>query len=82
MCVTALMPFAALYAWHECVQLVFVVVNWKETVPTLNQQGIEAMRECDSTEVDLLQSVYDQTRKLHLFDEPDEAKKDKQEICW
>lgn len=32
-------PFALLYAWHECVQLVFVVVNWKETVPTLNQQG-------------------------------------------
>ena len=33
-------PFALLYAWHECVQLVFVVVNWKETVPLLNQQGI------------------------------------------
>ena len=32
-------PFALLYAWHECVQLVFVVVNWKETVPLLNQQG-------------------------------------------
>ena len=36
-----LLPFALLYTWHECVQLVFVVVNWCEYVPTLHQQGIE-----------------------------------------
>ena len=62
-CTYALMPFALLYAWHECVQLVFVVVNWKETVPTLQQQGVEVMRPCEERERLLLSKVYAQTSK-------------------
>jgi hypothetical protein len=64
----ALAPFALLYAWHECVQLAFVVVNWKETCAVqLKNQGIEVMRECKENERDLLKNVYEQTKATSIY---------------
>ena len=62
----ALAPFAFLYAWHECVQLIFVIVNWRETtVADIKYQGIKVMRECNNTnEIKTLTQVYEQTKKL------------------
>jgi len=48
---------ALLYAWHECVQLCFVVWNWKETTTT-PLCGIEFMRKCGDRETDLLQRAW------------------------
>ncbi len=59
------LPMTLLYAWHECVQFVFVVVNWREYVPLMHQQGIEVMRECSQNEVDLLMNVYTQTNQIN-----------------
>jgi len=62
---TFLLPGALLYAWHECVQIAFVVINWRESVPTLGQQGIEVMRECNEHEIELLKQVYEETKMLN-----------------
>jgi hypothetical protein len=62
-----LAPFAFLYAWHECVQLAFVIVNWRETAVTnIKDQGIEVMRECNVNEKEMLTRVYEQ-KKNRVF---------------
>jgi hypothetical protein len=40
----ALIPFAIVHVINKCVKLIFLVSSWKETAPSLNQQGIEVMR--------------------------------------
>ena len=66
--VYVLAPFAFLYAWHECIQLTFVIVNWRETaVINIKDQGIEVMRECNVNEREILTRVYEQTNKLSNF---------------
>jgi hypothetical protein len=51
---TFFLPLSFLYAWYECVQTIFVVIKWRESVSTLKQQGIE----CNAHEIDLLRQVY------------------------
>jgi len=89
--VYSLAPFALLYAWHEVSQLLFIVQNFKETTATLHQQGIEYMRECDSTEIERLKIAYEQTAKTSgspMAGEPAEDNGDnnaspkKKEITW
>lgn len=93
-----LFPFAILYAWHECSQLLFIVQNWKETTATLHQQGMEFVRECSTKEIDLLKQSYSETTSLlginvpsrgldNIAQEPEDENKDnsdsnKAEISW
>eukprot|EP00300_Choanocystis_sp_HF-7_P023916 c25305_g1_i1.p1 GENE.c25305_g1_i1~~c25305_g1_i1.p1 ORF type:complete len:471 (-),score=82.34 c25305_g1_i1:57-1469(-) len=52
-----LLPFALLYAWHECVQLVFVLANWQERTAQ-PAPGVDFLRMCTSVERKLLDDSF------------------------
>ncbi|EFC36787.1 predicted protein [Naegleria gruberi] len=76
----SLIPFAILYAWHECTQCVFIVVNWKETAVTLHQEGIEHVRKCNDTEIEMLKTAHEAT--LNTPVELDDEATKINEITW
>lgn len=67
--VVPLIPFALLYAWHEVVQLIFVVSTWKE-IAVKRDCGIDLIRVCTGQEEDLLKNSY---KKLNIEKPPMEG---------